>query len=405
MSRFLIAWEMGVGLSYMRSLQRLALALRDRGHEVHFALRDLSRAEATLGVHGFPLMQAPLWQPRRRGLPPAANHAEVLSRLGYLDESGLLGVAKAWCRLLEMVRPDVLLAEHAPTALLSAAALGVPRAMIGSGFTCPPPVTPLPALLPDANIPPSRFEESERRVLLVMNAVLGALGATTTWSTSAELFRVQRQFLCTFPELDPFRGYRDGLHYWGPRGLHASSNEPQWPGDRGPRIFAYIHPGSVRFESLVKHLAQSPYATLIHAPGLSPQAIEGLRSPTTYISTEPVNLPAVCEQCDTAVCHAGHAAIAAALLAGRPLLLVPFQVEQLLNARQVSRLGAALMVGPNIDQPDYAGLLDRLLGDTHYRTEAQVFAQQHAGFDEIASANTIAQELEGLVRGAGRAAP
>ncbi len=63
------------------------------------------------------------------------------------------------------------------------------------------------------------------------------------------------------------------------------------------------------------------------------------------------------------------------------------------------------MVGPNIDQPDYAGLLDRLLGDTHYRTEAQVFAQQHAGFDEIASANTIAQELEGLVRGAGRAAP
>ncbi|PMW04007.1 hypothetical protein C1X40_34350, partial [Pseudomonas sp. GW456-11-11-14-TSB2] len=61
----------------------------------------------------------------------------------------LLGpVVRAWSRMLDDVKPDIVLAEFAPS--LRIAAYGrTPTIMVGSGWTIPPdasPIAPLPIL-------------------------------------------------------------------------------------------------------------------------------------------------------------------------------------------------------------------------------------------------------------------
>lgn len=138
MSKILCIWELGGGYGHMEKILPLALNLRHRGHEVTFALRDLSLAEIVLGRHGFPLLQAPIWIQKVTGLPePPLNYGEILHRFGFLDKSGLTGMVKAWLSLFELVKPDLLLIDHAPTALLASMNTGIPRCLVGNGFFSP----------------------------------------------------------------------------------------------------------------------------------------------------------------------------------------------------------------------------------------------------------------------------
>lgn len=130
MARFLLAWELGGGMGHVMRLAPIAHALHAQGHALHLVLRDLSGADAALGdLASSPrvtLWQAPMWLPQLRGLPAPAVYAELLFRAGYLDATRLLSLVRAWQALLDAIAPDLLLADHAPTALLAARDHGLP---------------------------------------------------------------------------------------------------------------------------------------------------------------------------------------------------------------------------------------------------------------------------------------
>src|SRR5262249_4591453 len=128
MARILYCWEIGEDLGHMASFAPLATALRDRGHQVYLALREVQHSEPMMGRLGLPVLQAPVWH----GIPPGASaqpasYAEILFHFGYLDVSGLTAMLRAWRDLLALVTPDLIIADHAPTALLAARSLGIRR--------------------------------------------------------------------------------------------------------------------------------------------------------------------------------------------------------------------------------------------------------------------------------------
>src|SRR2546426_56479 len=112
MSRILCVWELGTGYGHLGRLLPVALELRQRGHEVVFALRDLTHAEAFLGRRGFRLLQSPVWMGEGRGGDSPLNYAELLGNFGFLDEAGLTGMAKAWRELYSLTLADLLEVEE-----------------------------------------------------------------------------------------------------------------------------------------------------------------------------------------------------------------------------------------------------------------------------------------------------
>lgn len=395
LSRILIAWELGSGYGHLDAFASIARALRDRGHDVIFVLRDLSRAEKCLGHHGYRLLQAPVWLPPADGFPPAANFAELLFRFGYLDTAALTGMLKAWRELFQAVRPDCLLCNFAPTALLASRGLGLASAMFGTGYECPPATEDMPTLSPWIDAPVSRMRQAEAHIARVINSALVRLGSPPLGSFS-ELFRETGTILCTAPELDPFAAARTGATYVGPVLESEHATLPTWPpGD--PRIFAYLKPQNPRSVPLLSAIAELRASVLAHVPDLGQRELVQLRAKGIAFSTEPIDLQAAFRDCRFVVCHAGHGTVAASLIAGRPLLMLPMQGEQLLTAQRVAAFGAGIYIDMLDRSPAFSTVVKRQLAEPSFADKAAEFAARYTRASRNSRLSAFVAAVESLL--------
>src|SRR5207248_6193842 len=84
--------------------------------------------------------------------------------------------ACAWRNLIRMVGPDLVIFDFSPTALLACRGLPVRRALIGSGFCCPPPAEgeePWAVIRPigAGAVGDARLRADEEGVLVLLNRV------------------------------------------------------------------------------------------------------------------------------------------------------------------------------------------------------------------------------------------
>jgi UDP:flavonoid glycosyltransferase YjiC (YdhE family) len=397
--RLLFAWELGGGAGHVTRFLPTALILREHGHEVVFAVRDLPRTKVVLGRHHLPLLQSPMWVRENPGLPPAMSYPELLLRFGYHSASDLAAMARGWLTLYEMVHPDLVVIDHGPTALIAAMVAGVRRATIGTGFFIPPRLHPMPSFRPWLDVSADRLQRAEREVLDVVNEALLALGAERKLTVLAELFDADEAFLCTVPELDHYQ--RADGHYWGPAFDALGGDEPQWPLSEGPKIFVYMPGTWAGLNRLLQELSDMRASVLLYLPGLALGSAESYAGPAMRVSARPLRMTQVLRECDIVVCHAGHGTVAAALLAGRPLLVIPEQVEQFLVARQVVKLGAAKMVNPD-SRPKFQRLIDEILSHGEFAEAARRFATKYSRFGQAEPYRSIAERCEALMTPATR---
>ena len=395
MSRILYVWELGAGYGHVSSVLPLAVQLKERGHEVIFALRDLAHAERFLGRRSFALLQAPIWTSDRRGPDLPVSYAEMLANFGFLDKAGLTGMVKAWRELYRLVRPDLLVIDHGPTALLAARGTSIRRVLLGTGFASPPRTAPMPSLRPWLNISQDRLLESERQVMETINGLSRDLEMKPP-ETLADLFEVEEDFLCTFPELDHYP--RTDARYWGPFFASDEGVVPEWPPGRGERIFAYLSPAYRDFEKVVSQLGDLSCGTLIHAPGLSAKLIAKYQARNVVFSPEPVRMAQASREADLVICHGGHGTTAASLLAGRPVLVLHRQVEQLLLAQKIVAGGLGKTVNPDSKNPSYKQLTRDILSDARFTERAQQFAAKYSDFDVVKQIDLIVARCEEIIR-------
>ena len=379
MGHILYAWELGRGYGHLAGILPLARKLRHEGHTVTLAVRDLSRVDVLLSGDDFPVLQAPVWFPETEGLPPAVNYAEILFIVGYLTADGVESLARGWRALFALVRPDLLIADHAPTALVASRGMRVARALFGSGFFSPPRVHPMPSIRPRLDVPVDRLLRSEQRAVDVINTVLDRLHAPPL-RVLADLFDVDEDFLCTFAELDHYPG-RTHARYWGARFVTSQGAPPEWPEGSGQKIFAYVEPAHRDFERMLQHLREGPHRVLVHAPGTDERIHRRYRAPSLQFSAAPLQMARVTAECDLVICHGGSGTAVATLLAGRPLVLMPLHPDQSGTARAVVKLGAGVMVAEDDEGTSYRRLLREAL-EPACRERAQWFADRYADFDQ-----------------------
>jgi UDP:flavonoid glycosyltransferase YjiC (YdhE family) len=111
-----------------------------------------------------------------------------------------------------------------------------------------------------------------------------------------------------------------------------------------------------------------------------------------------VDLSTALPESSFVVCHAGESTVSQALLAGRPLLMMPQAAESFLMARRVRELGAGININELARPLDWPAIVRRMLEDEGYRQAAQAFAQRHQAFDAGRQAGVLADALEALLR-------
>jgi len=393
MARVLLVWEMGANMGHMDRLLLVARALRARGHEVRLLLRDLSRAHSRVAAAGFAMGQAPVWLPRMANPPRLGNYAAVLAAAGWLDAPGLAALLCGWRDAYGLAQPDVVVCEHAPTALLALRGTGIPAVAVGDSFLLPPAAEHFPPMLPEQADEAGRCAGYDATVLAPTNQALHLLGEAPL-ARLTELFSGVRCALASLPELAHYSGYPAGTEWVGPSFVGDLGVVPVWPEGSGPRVFAYLDPMHAEFTPTLAALKALAAVTLVHAKGLSPQAAAMLGGPHIRFEAAPVQLGPAVAAAQVVVSHASMGTATAAALAGKPQLALPSHQEQSLVARRLLQAGVALQVEQGRSGVDVKALLQRLFTQAPYTMAAQALAARHAGATPQATGERLADVVE-----------
>ncbi len=388
----LYAWEFGANLGHIGTFLPVAKELRVRGTAVHWAVAHPHQAARLLPEAGFDWLPAPAMPEQRRQDAPL-NYADILLRFGYADPADLLGLVVAWRELLRLTGARLVLADHAPTAILAARTLEIPVMLFGSGFFTPPPLHPTPNMRPWVAVAAEHLVANDALALTAINAVLARYDQPPL-THLGQLFQVAEDSLLSFPELDHYP-QRGPARYWGMLPA-AVAEDSTWPVAAGPRVFSYLRPETPHLEAALQALHELRGSALIYAPGLAIGLMRRYAADHLAFSPTPVDLNKVAHQADAGLTYASAAATVAFLMAGKPVLMIPGHLEQFLFARRVAEMGAGLLQNPDHAAQDLPAMLRRVLDDTRFRANAGAFAAKYANFDQNAVVTHMVARIEQL---------
>ncbi|MDZ4866322.1 MAG: hypothetical protein SGI91_03280 [Alphaproteobacteria bacterium] len=380
----LFAWELGANLGHVKPMAALARALALRGAKATFAIRDLTNVRQ-IGKRGeFTILQAPVWPDHVHGghNPVFASYADVLTGIGFADQNKLGAVVDAWDTVLTMIKPDLIVADHAPA--LQVAMLGRPQPLVtvGTPFTMPP--------LHLDRLPPIRADQSpalpEARLHQSVKSVLATRGLQPP-ARLVDVFQSDERLIFGLPELDPYRAYRNEPILAPPEPLPPFVEPPV-----KPRLFLYAGSEVPHLEKLIQALVTMDIDVVAYLRGDVGPLPHFLKHRGHEVHETPPPLNEILPRVSHVLSQGGAFTCQAAIAAGRPHLIMPLHNETELNFAQTSTLGVARRLDPSKDEKVVRKKIDDFLTDTQLIHNARHWAltlqgrQQGNGLHEAVAA-------------------
>ncbi len=369
----LFAWELGEGLGHLPALKAIALAAKAQGARVVFALRDPVLTRAALAEVEAQILPAPFWPTPRLPTTLSGTHADLLVANGFSSAANLQALIEAWDQVFDLVKPDLVVCEHAPGAAM--AAFGrIPAAFVGNGFVVPPA---------DAGefppFEPGRGEPMRQRpVLAVIQEALAGLKRAAP-KTITEPFRGVFRGVYSFPPLDTYRHARREP-VLGP--VEAVPALTPLPAKR--RLFAYSAADYALIDAVVQALMNvGPEAEAFFRGSLGARA-SVLTSRGVSVHEKAPALAGVLPGVSAVFSHGGTGFTNAAFAAGRPHIVNPRHFEATATARALEAIGAGICLVP-FDAAKFRDAVSRVNEDGAMRAAAQKAGEAAQAFMKTAA--------------------
>ena len=324
---------MGQGLGHVSRLLRLAEKLRIQENRCIFLVSDLSHAGAKVQQSGFDVIAAPTvgMSPLKPG-QQIASMADILMRKGYSDGAKLTNVLSAWKTIFKLTNPDLVVLEYSPTARL-AVGKQFKTLLLGTGFSIPASIS--------GKIAKFRKRKSlisEEKILETIAEVQNTYG---DWVPERliDLFRGDRVFIDTIPELDFFSSCRKTK-------ITHPLFFPDKPVTDKPvnDIFCYLNGRNPKIFNLIKELQNLGVKGSAYLTEIDPAKAKSLTTESFQIYGEPQDIKIIARSTKFIIHNGGLGLSQIALGLGRPQILLPTHLEQSMNATNLVRLGSAKVV-------------------------------------------------------------
>jgi UDP:flavonoid glycosyltransferase YjiC (YdhE family) len=373
MAKIVFTWELGSGMGHIMPYLFIVKALQTKGHEVNFILKDLSLANLISETCRATCFQAPIKiSPVVNPIKEPLTYAHILHNIGFDDLGVLNGMVEGWRALFNAIKPDLVIFEHSPTALLAARGYAFKKIHMGGGFTIPAHVYPLPNLRLWLKPDPAALRQDEDRILATMNKLLDKLKLAPL-NQITDLFAADPQVLHTLKELDPYKERKNGNYYgaW----IDPGGEKPLWPEGKGKKIFAYLKPFPT-LPSLLTTLIKLGSPSIIYIDKLGDKLKKQFTSTTIRFADKLQDMSKIAAQCDFAILNATLNTTIILLLSGKPALHLPLYLEQWLTGHHVANVGAGINE-PTLKPDEMAKKLAMLMESDSYTKAAQEFSNRY----------------------------
>ncbi len=371
MPRVLLCSEGGSGQGHIVRIRRIAEALSSRGATCHVALFDPSKGRALAG-HVLSVLQAPVnrWgndYPPTLQLSPeprdACNTTFQLWELGFWNADTTAGNLKDWDAILAQIRPDVVVADFAPFALL-AAADRVPTFAIGNGYFVPALIDEY--FTPDGEAASDQDKAAQDGFFACIDTAFRKAGLRAS-EDFAKALCSDHPSPATLPALDPKYNLRP--QSLAPPELDVLPDEPAQL--RGNEILIYLGDDPAGHAELIESVAKTNLKARLYT--LNTVSTPFKVTENLSIQTVPFSLKQIAERACLLVHHGGIGITHLGALAGVPQIVGYKGHERWSNAKALhgQGVGGGKMVGQG-QTKTFVGLI------THYSQDG---LHRHAALD------------------------
>lgn len=404
--RVLFGWEFGAGLGHVTRFRPIAERLSAEGWEIVCALQEIERGDALIDratgrrLPGVSVIQAPRWNipndPKIRQIP-THNFADVLKLIGYGNAEALRHRISAWRDLIAVVKPDVVVGDFSPT--LNLAARGrVPRIGVGNGYTTPPAGRAMPPIRPWQETLEEFSIQNERALHQAVNAALRALGDPGV-DYLADVLHGDETYVFSLPLVDPYAAYRSEPTlppFNMPRGI-----TPRPLAEREKRgVFLYLPRTHKLTQTAVRAVKAAKVRGQAYISDLSPEGAAKESGPGLKIHAQPQDFAATLPSVRLIVHHGGLSTAVAALLAGTPQFILPWNLEHAVTARRLEQTGGSVALAPGReDETSLRNAISHLSADTGIAQRALAAAGSVDLGDPQAGIETVLGRVKALAGG------
>jgi len=384
MATFLCAWELGGGLGHLMRLRPIAEQLERLNHRVIFVVQNPPRARFLIEA-GFECVQAPILKPLS-GVSPPNSMAQILARRGYSDINKLEGMVYEWIKIYRKVKPDLILTDYAPTAILAARKGLIPVAAVGNGFAFPPRDRWA------CNLRPWLVDESlrdiEEHIILNVNEVAKSQGLAGV-NRTADLFYGDNNFIFDLQETDIYK--RSQCCYvikkYEPNGFPI----PRWKSKNKIKVAGYLKNGFKENHRIISALSKMDVEVNIVVPGMQSAVQPNADNITLY--RRPIDLSALISGSNAVLFHAGST-IKEVVLKGKVSLLAPMQLEQFHYAQRMENNGFGKMI--NFKLSDLTSQFKEILNNQYYIRNVESVKEKYSKSGNWCSSHDVAREISAL---------
>lgn len=388
--RFLFAWEQGANLGHVSVLLPIARILKERGHHVLFAVKELATAAQLLDAEGFRYVQSPVAMGIVKSRREAASFADVLAEGGFGDAGVLGAMIRAWKTIFDLSRPDVVLSQHAPTVIQAARIHGIPCLKLALGFESPPETAPYPCFRPWLKLNRDQLLENENRLLVNVNQVRRDFGVEEL-SRLYQAVRADVSLQAVMPELAYYPDKK--ARCIGPLFMADEGQQIQWSGLCAKRIFAYVRPAP-ETAMILELFEKSGAEVVAFIPGIAETLMQKYSNQRMRIITSKAKLSGLLPNADLTICNANLATVSASLLSGVPCLCIPTHIEQLMVSCNLERLGAGRWLRRDQIAKRFESTLIEMLDNDSYMEKARGISRKYADYDQSQVYVRLANTLE-----------
>lgn len=366
MKTILLVSELGEGLGHVAPLLIIANAIQAKAADplrLVFAVKDAIGARSAFKDSGFPFLPAPTVKTSAFSISNTASYIEILGHIGFTRQNVLDSAVATWDNLYELVSPDLIIAEHSPTACLAARGR-YPTLQVGSGYTMPPAQSAeFPALKAGMAVPPVHA-----LILDHVNRVLKTRKVNRLEHLPQMLASEQRAVF-TIPQFDPYHGLRKEavLGTYNEKISFAALPER-------PHIFLYAGAVAEQLDTMAQAVADTGVTVSAYLGSQETPAKHYLKSMGARVHDTPPHLCDVLAEASIVVSHGGAGLSTAATLMGRPQVVLPIHNESLLTAGRVEHYGLGLVIEKG-DENNLPAALDAVLNVRRFAETAQETGQ------------------------------
>jgi len=159
-------------------------------------------------------------------------------------------------------------------------------------------------------------------------------------------------------------------------------------------VYVDLDPRHPALGPIVEALHRLGLPTLVQAAAMPARQADAIERGAIQVTTT-ANRTSVLSGCDIVVCQ-GHEVAGPALLAGKPLLLLPVFVEQMMTLHRLATQGLAHGVEPNADASAIDAAIRRLVDDRGCRLRAVNFARSYEGYRPGIAIEAVADAIDAL---------